>query len=240
MPAIRLDLLVAAAGFLSLQSAVLAQTGRPVQSSNPWNNHVLAQAIYWLTNDQMVGELGILPEQKEKLDKLRTDMQTKTTEAYKSINFNEIKPEERTNKYYEVMNKVSDETAKEVEKILLPHQIKRLKQIMTQTRLQQLGYGGGAAVLGGDDLASELGITDQQLEELKKKEEEVRQEIQKKSQEFYKKLQEESREKIFSVLTPKQRRKLDELIGERFEWKYQQPAAGQGGAGVVEKPAEKK
>jgi Spy/CpxP family protein refolding chaperone len=207
---------------------------RPYQQQNPWNGNTLGQAIYWLANDQMVDELDILPDQKEKLTKLRNDMQTKSSEAYKAINFNELPQEERTTKYYEIMNKLGDETAKEVEKILLPHQIKRLKQIMTQTRLGQLGYGG-AATLGGDDIAKELGITDEQREELKKKEEEVRQDMQKKTQEFYKKLQEEAREKLFSVLTPAQRKKLDELTGEKFEWKYQQPAGGQEGAA---KPAE--
>lgn len=231
-----LRLLLSAAAILLVQTA-WAQTARPVQPNNPWNGNTLSQAIYWLVNDQMIKELDILPDQKEKLDKLRTEMQTKTTEAYQSINFNEIKPEERTAKYYEMVNKINDDIAKDVEKILLPHQIKRLKQIMTQMRLAQLGYGG-AATLGGDDLAKELGITDEQREELKKKEEEVRQDMQKKTQEFYKKLQDESREKIFSVLTNAQRKKLDELIGEKFEWKYQQPVGGQ--RGVVEKPAEKK
>lgn len=225
------------------QAAAIAQavpvTSPSQQQQNPWSGNALSQAIYWLANDQMVDELDILPDQKEKLTKLRNNMQSKMTEAYQAINFKDIKPQERTNKYYEVMNKIADEIAKEVEKILLPHQIKRLKQIMTQTRLQQLGYGGGTAVLG-DDLAKELGITDEQREELKKKEEEVRKDLQKKTQEFYKKLQEESREKILSVLTTAQRKKLDELIGAKFEWKWQQPATGQGGAGVVEKPAENK
>jgi hypothetical protein len=147
-------------------------------------------------------------------------MQTKATGAYKSINFGDLKPEERTNKYYGVMNKLGDEIAKEVEKILLPHQIKRLKQIMTQTRLRQLGYGGGAAILCGGELAKELGITDEQREQLQK-EGEVRQDLQDKTQESYKNLQEKSREKICTVLTPAQRKRLDELIGERFEWKSQ-------------------
>lgn len=237
-PLLTATLVCLAQAAASAQVVPVASPTQPQQ--NPWSGNTLSQAIYWLANDQMVNELDMLPDQKEKLDKLRSEVQTKTTDAYKSINFNDLKPEERTGKYYEVINKIGDDTAKEVEKILLPHQIKRLKQIMTQTKLQQLGYGGGAAVLGGDELAKELGITDEQREELRKKEEEVRQELQKKTQEFYKKLQEESREKIFSVLTPAQRKKLDELMGEKFEWKYQQPARQTDKPAVVEKPLEKK
>jgi hypothetical protein len=221
-----------AAAILVIPTTVWAQVV-PVQPDNPYGGNTLAQAVYWLSNDQMLNELDIVPEQQEKLEKLGKEMQTKTAEAYKAINFNELKPEERTTKYYEVINKISKETAKGVEEILLPHQTKRLKQIMTQTRLQQLGYGGAAA-LTGDEVAQELGITEEQRDELKKKEEEIRQDMQKKTQEFYKKLQEESREKLFSVLTPAQRKKLDELIGEKFEWKPQQLR------GAAEKPAEKK
>lgn len=221
-----------AASLLLMQNTLWAQAV-PVQTQESYSTTTLAQAVYWLSNEQMLKELDIVPEQKEKLEKLGKELQTRSAEAYKSINFNELRPEERTTKYYEVINKISKETAKGVEEILLPHQIKRLKQIMTQTRLQQLGYGGAAA-LTGDEVAQELGITEEQRDELKKKEDEIRQDIQKKTQEFYKKIQEESREKLFSVLTPAQRKKLDELIGEKFEWKPQQPR------GAAEKPAEKK
>ncbi len=219
----RLLFLVAVIGFSLAASFSFAQAGRG--GSYPQQNS-LAQAIYWIGSEQMQKELDILPEQNEKLNKIRGEMQTRTQAAYKAININEVPPEERAAKYQEVTNSVGEETAKLVEGVLLPHQLKRLKQIMTQTRMAQLGYGGGSAVLASDDLSEELGITEEQKEELKKKEAEVRQEIQQKTQEFYKKLQEEAREKIFSVLTPSQRKKLEEIQGERFEWKFQQPAVG--------------
>jgi Spy/CpxP family protein refolding chaperone len=232
--------LIASALLLCIPPLALAQAGRAAPAAQPWGGNTLAQAIYWLSYDQMVQELDILPDQKEQLDKLRLGAQTRMSEAYKSIDFKDVPPERRSAKYNEVIQRVNEETAKEVEKILLPHQIRRLKQIMTQTRLAQLGYGGGAAALGGDELAAELGLTDEQLAELKKKEEEVRQDLQKKTQEFYKKLQEESREKMFSVLTAAQRKKLDELIGEKFEWKPQPAAVKPGSAKPIDPPSEKK
>jgi Spy/CpxP family protein refolding chaperone len=211
-------------------SAWAQGVARPVQPQQ--NYYTMSQAIYWLSNDQMLKELDILPEQKEKLNKIRTEMQTSTQEAFKAMNDGSVKPEDRQAKYFEIMNKVNDETGKKMEEVLLPHQTKRLKQILTQMRLGAMGYGYGAAgALGQDDIAKELGITDEQREELKKAEEEVRQDMQKKTQEFYKKLQEEAREKLFKVLTPAQRKKIEEMQGEKFEWKWQQPAAG--GAGTV-------
>src|SRR5262245_52806862 len=202
--------------------------------------HPMAQALYWLTSDQMQKELEILPEQKEKLDKLRTEMQTKLSEASKSFDTKSLKLEDHT-KYHDAMNAVNEEAAKKVEEILRPLQTKRLKQILTQQRLQTLGYGGGASTLAAADLAKELGITEQQREELKKREEEIRLDIQKKTQEFQKKLQEEAREKFFSVLTPVQRKKLQELEGDRFEWKSTPWQAGAGGrVRVIEKKPEGK
>ncbi len=224
---------------LMVSSSSWAQVARPIQANPGWGNN-LSQAVYWLGNEQVVKELEIVPDQKEKLAKLRGELQMKISEAYKSINFNDIAPEDRTAKYYEVLNRANEDVAKEVENVLLPHQLKRLKQIMTQMRMAQLGYGG-AATLGGDDLASELGITDEQLEALKKKELEVREEMQKKTQEFYKQLQADAREQLLDVLTPAQRKKLTEILGEKFEWNWQQP----GGVGQVRgnqsgEPAEKK
>jgi Spy/CpxP family protein refolding chaperone len=222
---------------LSLPSASRAQgVARPVQPGYQQQNQwTMGQAIYWLSNEQMLKELDILPEQKDKLNKIRQEMQKKLTDSYVVFNDGSVKPEDRQAKYFEIVSKVNEETAKAMEDVLLAHQTKRLKQILTQLRLGQMGYGAGSA-LGQEDIAKELGITDEQREELKKTEEEVRQEMQQKTQEFYKKLQEEAREKLFKVLTPTQRKKLDDLQGEKFEWKWQQPAAPAGGAIKVEVP----
>ncbi|MCE9527221.1 MAG: hypothetical protein K8R36_14335 [Planctomycetales bacterium] len=70
-----------------------------------------------------------------------------------------------------------------------------------------------------------MGITDAQREELKKKEEKVRGEFMKKYQEFYKKLNDETREELMSVLTPAQRKKLEDLLGAKFD--LQQPQFSQ-------------
>ena len=45
---------------LLIHATVWAQAARPAQPSNPWNSNPLGQAIYWLSNDQMVKELGYM------------------------------------------------------------------------------------------------------------------------------------------------------------------------------------
>jgi len=66
------------------------------------------------------------------------------------------------------------------------------------------------------DLASELGITDQQKEALRKKAEEAR----KKLEEKIAKAREEAQQEILSVLTPAQRKRYEELIGKPFEFRF--------------------
>lgn len=184
----------------------------------------MGQTLTWLLYPQIQGELDLVPDQKAAIDKIRTEMNTKLQESYKELK--DVDPVERQKKYYEMYVKLGAETDKRVDEVLLPHQLKRVRQIGLQMKLANSGYGSAAA-FNSDDVAKELGITPEQIEELKKREAELRQEIQEKTREFYKKLNEESREKLMSVLTSAQRQKLKELEGEKFEFKQQVPQVPQ-------------
>lgn len=212
-----------------LPGAVLAQVRVPAhgqgagapaayQYANP-----MGQSLGWMYMPQIQKELEVLPEQRDELDKLRTDVNTKVNELYKSLS--EGDPAERQKKYYEASKELGEETEKKVREILLPHQIHRLKQIALQMKLASAGYGSAYALTTDEDVAAELEISDEQKTQLRDKEKELQAEIRAKTQEFFKQLNEESREKLMSVLTPAQRQKLDRLIGDKFEWQTQQPAA---------------
>ena len=232
-----LSLLLAA--FLTLVPAYPAPAQAVVQGGGGGTRarYSTGQSLTWLLyNPQLQKEIEIVDDQKAELEKIQKEMAAKTTEAYKSLGDQAGDPLERQKKYMEVYQKLGRETEERIGKVLLPHQKKRLSQIMLQMKLQQSGYGFASA-LEADDIAKELGITDAQKEEMKKKEEKLRADIQKKYQEFYKKLQDETREELLSVLTPAQRIKLEDLTGQKFEWQQWQPAQPVGGAA---KPAEKK
>jgi Spy/CpxP family protein refolding chaperone len=182
--------------------------------------HPMGQTLQWLWGPQMEKELDIVPEQREELTKLRSDVMGKIRTLY---DMSIEDPQERMKKYQEAATTLGEETEKKVQEILLPHQVKRIKQIALQMQLQNAGYGGSG--LANGSLASELKITDEQKAQMQEKQKEIIKENQEKTQAFYKQLQEESREKLLSVLTPEQRKKLDELIGDKFQWQpYQQPA----------------
>jgi hypothetical protein len=183
--------------------------------------------MYLLYYPQFQKEIEIVDDQKAELQKIQAESTAKMTEAYKAFNNQqEGDQQQRQQKYMELYQSLAKETEEKVAKVLLPHQKKRLSQIMLQMKLSQSSYGYGfAGALEGDDVGKELGITDAQREELKKKEEKIRSELTKKYQEFYKKLNEETREEMMSVLTPAQKKKLEDLLGEKFE--LQQPQYGQ-------------
>lgn len=183
--------------------------------------------MYLLYYPQFQKEIEIVDDQKAELQKIQAESTAKMTEAYKAFNNQQDgDQQQRQQKYMELYQSLAKETEEKVAKILLPHQKKRLNQIMLQMKLSQSSYGYGfTGALEGDDVGKELGITDAQREELKKKEEKIRSELTKKYQEFYKKLNEETREEMMSVLTPAQKKKLEDLLGEKFE--LQQPQYGQ-------------
>jgi prefoldin subunit 5 len=184
----------------------------------------MGQSLQYLLYPQVQSELDLLPDQKAALDKIRNEMTAKLQDAYKELK--DVPPADRQAKYLEVYSRVGADTDKRVAEVLLPHQTKRIRQIALQMRLANSGYGSAAA-FNTDDVAKELGVTPEQIEELKKREAELRQEIQDKTREFYKKLNEETREKLLGVLTAAQREKLRELQGEKFELNpYAFPGAG--------------
>lgn len=213
---------------LPARGQVVVQGGGGYQAyANP-----LGQSLSYLWGPQMEKELDIVDSQRDALTKLRNDTMAKMRTLY---DMSIPDQQERMKKYSEASKALGEETEKKVLEILLPHQIKRLKQITLQMQLQQAGYGSSAA-FQNSQLVEELKITDEQKAQLQEKQKEVTKEMQEKSQAFYKQLQEESREKVLSVLTPAQRKKLEELTGEKFQWQpWQAPAnPGQGGAQRIE------
>ena len=221
------------AGLLSLAASngwsqvPIVPQGQPAQRgayaayryANPMGKW-LSYALY----PQIQKEIEIVPEQRSELEQLQSETTKKMQELYKKLS--EIEQDKRMERYYEDSKSLGEQTDKAVEKILLPHQRRRLDQILLQMQMRNTGYGSASA-LGNEDLTKALGITEEQQEKLRQTEQELRTEIQRKTQEFYKKLNEESREELLSVLTPAQRQKLRDLLGNDFEWQWQQSQPAQ-------------
>ena len=172
------------------------------------------------TRDEVQQELQLVDEQKEKLKGIADGMREKVREDMRGMfeQMRDLSEEERQTKFAEIRTKfetINSEMEKEVDKVLLPHQVERLKQIDLQTKIKQRG----ASALTGGDLAKTLNLTDEQREKLEKRAAEVQEELQAKIKE----LQVDARKKIIDVLTPEQQAQLEKLMGDQFDLPDQGP-----------------
>ncbi len=138
-----------------------------------------------------------------------------------------LSDEERRAKFGEIRTKfdaVNADMEKQLDKVLLPHQLERLKQIDLQSKVQQRG----ASALTSGDVAKALNLTDEQRDKLEKRAAEVQEELQTKIRQ----LQADARKKMLDVLTPDQQAQLDKMMGQQFDLPDQNyRGRGRGGRG---------
>jgi hypothetical protein len=171
-------------------------------------------------------------EQKDKIktavDKVREDMKDDIAKARNR----DTKQEERM----EIMKKVSDATLKAIDGILTKEQDARLKQIQLQQE--------GIRVYVNADVQTALKLTDEQKDKIKtitddtaKEAREAMQGInfmdREKMAEARKKIEamnKEATEKITGLLKDDQKKTIKDMLGEKFEIKFEgRPGGGQQG-----------
>ena len=175
-----------------------------------------------VARDEVQQELQLVDEQKDKVrgiaDEMRNKVRDQMRDAFSQAQ--NLSDDERQAKFGEIRTKMealSAETEKQLDKVLLPHQLERLKQIDLQTKLQTRG----SSALTSGDVAKALNLTDEQRDKLEKRAAEVQEELQTK----IKQLQADARKKMLDVLTPDQQAQLDKLMGQQFDL----PAQNYGG-----------
>ncbi len=183
-----------------------------------------------LRGDDVRKELQLVDDQISKLEALQEKSREQMQQFFQGgfQNFRDLSEEERRAQFakiQETMQKQNEETQKEVDAILLPHQTKRLKQLTTQRRLRA---GGSTNVMSADQVAELLSLTDAQKAELKEKAEQIQKELRDKLAE----LRKDAEADLLSVLTPEQRIQLKDMVGEPFEFQQQQFGGGRGRGGA--------
>ena len=151
----------------------------------------------------------------------------KVSQAAKKITANMSQEEREAARegLFEKMREARADIEEEVNAVLMPHQMTRIRQIALQQQLNRGGGGGGALTRG--PVAEALGLTEVQIEELEAK----RREIEEGLREKVATLQKEAQDELISVLTPSQQAKLRELLGESFEMQRQEQGRGGFGGG---------
>lgn len=175
------------------------------------NSHVPSDPMGMLGLPQFAKELELVEDQVERIRELQQEMQKKTGEIFRSSaqlggggDMGQI--------MREAQKAVREQTEQKLAQILLPHQVKRMKQLKIQMALRNQG----ARALAGDEMAAALSITDDQKAELQEKQREAQEALQKKVRELQRKMQ---RDVMEDVLTPQQLKKLEQLSGEDYEVK---------------------
>jgi len=172
--------------------------------------------------DEVQQEIQLVDEQRDKVMKVAEESREEMRGMFEEMR--DLSDEERRERFGEIRTKMEEMNANvetQLKKALLPHQLQRLKQIDLQVRMQQRGEGG----LSSRTVAEALELSDEQREKLEKKAEEVRQELQEKIRQA----QAEAREKMLEVLTPEQKAKLEELMGDAFQLQDDNRFGGRGG-----------
>ena len=201
---------LACTGFFVLSSCAFAQPFRGRGSGGPFGPGG-ASMFELLMNDQVRHEIELVEDQEHELRELRDKFRDKIQSAMQKIresggDFTQMRT---------VFAEAREEIEAEISDILLDHQLDRLKQLMVQVRMQR----GASEALASDEIREKLGLTEEQLDEIRKVATEAQEELRKKILEA----QKEAQNKIIGVLTPEQQKIWKELIGEQFSFQNRRP-----------------
>lgn len=183
--------------------------------------------IEYLLNTQVQEELDLVEDQIEDVKEISDESRQMMRDAFSGMRekFADMSREERD----EMMTTIREDIKEKMkgvdgklEDVLVPHQLERLDQIILQNSIRR---GGTASALQNEAVREKLGLTEDDAEKLKEKEEEVKKELEEK----IKQLREEARDVILSVLSSEQQKSIKEMLGESFEL---QQRRGRGGAGT--------
>lgn len=93
-----------------------------------------------VAHDEVQQELQLVDEQKEKVRGITEEMQTKVRDMFGQMR--NLSDDERRSKFGEIRTKIEGlaaDSEKQLGKVLLPHQLDRLKQIDLQTKMRYRG-----------------------------------------------------------------------------------------------------
>ena len=190
---------------------------------------MLSQLIQLTHNKGLMSEMEILDDQMRKVKKIgmeyqqnmmkmtraNSDMYTRMAEVQKRVAKGDADAKkelkEITEKFYEDLNGYQTDIITRLENVLLPHQMKRLRQIAKQHSFKwtrNSDYFGMPHAM-----SKELGLSADQKKKLKQATDKIREKYYREIAELRKK----SMEKILSNLTREQRDKFEDMVGDFYD-----------------------
>jgi Spy/CpxP family protein refolding chaperone len=214
-------------------------------------------AMMWgrlLQAEAVQKDLELVDDQKAKLKEISDKAMAKMRESFSGMgNLRDLSDDERKTKMDEMRKKgtaLAEETKKEIEGVLLAHQLERLKEIVIQVQ--------GTGALSSKDVQTALGLTADQLEKMTKVRDGAmektqglmgdmtglsREDRQAKMQEMRPKMDEirkQAEADVLGVLTADQKEKFEKMKGAKIEIDMQSlmqrgPRGGRGGPDAEKK-----
>jgi len=162
-----------------------------------------------LNNPSVQKDLELVGDQLKAVQDLQANFADKMKEQIGDLSKGGINPD-RFKGLGELMAKLREEQRAQMEGLLLPHQIDRLKQVALQTHMQQSGTAGA---LVNEKVAVALEISDEQKDRLKARSKELKEKLEKDIEA----LKEKAKDDLLLELTPAQRSKLKDLVGDKYK-----------------------
>jgi Spy/CpxP family protein refolding chaperone len=179
---------------------------------------------FLLQSEQVQKELELVDDQKTKLNEIREKAMAKMREAFGDREaLKNLSAEERKTRFAEAGKKLAaqaEETKKEIEGVLLAHQVERLNQIALQVR--------GVAAFQDKEVQEALGLSSDQLDKMKSLGEASRDKFRSAMEGLrgssdqerrakFQELRKQAEDEVMGVLTSEQKEKFDKMKGPKFE-----------------------
>lgn len=185
--------------------AIAQPPARPAVPPQP-----ASRPVWLLQNESFRKELKLDEEQTRMLADVEREFRQKAGEAWSKADSPEARAEVQ-----KAMQEQQQEVSEKLLAVLKPGQRERLEQLSTQMRVLQ----GGPMALFSAAQSLDLGITNEQREELREKVMTLDRELRKQEATLRRKALDD----VIALLTPEQREKFRSLVGEPFTLEMPDP-----------------
>ncbi len=170
---------------------------------------IQADPFSLVNNDSVQKEIELIDEQLEQLNQLRSEFSKKISAQMNDFTSGGFDGA-RGDQIKQLVTQLKAQQQEQMSQILLPHQLDRLKQIALQVQMQR---AGNMETLTSQKIAEALEIDEDQKQQLEDRAKEIKAKLDARIA----RLKEQAREELFRELSPSQRKKLKEMMGDAFE-----------------------
>lgn len=175
--------------------------GKTAQQYNIGGNPVMTL----LADKSIRKELEVVDDQVEEIKRLNRQLQERLSKEVRSMDLTD------SAQVISTIRDITESAQADMEDVFLPHQLDRLKQLGVRHQMNRQSVLGALLT---DPLASELGLTEEQKDELRQTAKKIESELARELEE----LKIKARQQLFSCLTREQQQKLDDLIGDEYRF----------------------